>query len=102
MDSIFSMSAQKIKNFALIFFFCLCLSPCYPQEMSSGELKLMTILNSGANSIPEDLQLSKTIVVISIDNKDEVRNDWKILAEEAHFYFKKLSIDAVLYFTLTN
>ena len=98
MDSIFSMSAPKIKNFAVIFFFCLCLSPCHAQEMSSGELKLMTILNSGSNSIPEDLQLSKTIVVISTNNKNEVRNDWKILAEEAHYYFKKLSIDAVLYF----
>ena len=96
------MSAHKIKIIAFFLFYSLCRPPCYAQNMSSGELKLMTILNSGSTSIPEDLLLSKTIVVISIHNENKIRGDWKKLAEEAHFYFKKLSIDVVLYFYIDD
>jgi len=71
--------------------------------MSSAELKMMTVLNSGTNSIPKDLLISKTIVVISSsDGKNKVRGDWKSFAEEAHFYIRKLSIDAVLYFYIDD
>jgi len=66
--------------------------------MSSAELKMMTVLNTGSNLIPKDIQSSKTIVVISIQNESSLRGDWKTLAEEAHFYIKKLNIDAVSYF----
>lgn len=97
------MSANKIKfisSFILLSYF---LTPCLAQVMSSAELKLMTVLNSGNNSIPKDLLISKTIVVISInDGENKVRSDWKSLAEEAHFYIKKLSIDAVLYFYIDD
>lgn len=102
MDLIFSVSSIKIKPFSVFFIFCLHLAPCYAQNLGSGELKLMTVLNSGSNSIPEDLQLSKTIVVISVDDNQLIRPDWKTLAEEAHYYLKKLNIDAVLYFYIDD
>lgn len=70
--------------------------------MSSAELKMKTILNTGSNVVPKDLQISKTIVVISIDDGSQLRGDWKALAEEAHPYIKKLSIDAVLYFYIDD
>ncbi len=93
------MSAHKIKIIATFILFGFTLPPCAGQVMSSAELKMMTVLNSGTNAIPEDILISKTIVVISIDNgENSDRGDWKSLAREAHFYFKKLSIDAVLYF----
>lgn len=93
------MSAHKIKIIASFILFGFVLTPCLGQVMSSAELKMMTVLNSGTNSIPEDLLISKTIVVISIDNaENKNRGDWKNLAKEAHFYLRKLSIDAVLYF----
>ncbi len=93
------MSAYKIKIIASFILFGFTLPPCLGQVMSSAELKMMTLLNSTTNSIPEDLQSSKTIVVISIENaENKDRSDWKNLAKEAHFYFKKLSIDAILYF----
>ena len=97
------MSAHKIKfiySFILLSFF---LTPCFGQVMSSAELKMMTVLNSGTNSIPKDLLISKTIVVISRnDSENKVRGDWKSLAKEAHFYIRKLSIDAVLYFYIDD
>ena len=69
------------------------------QVISSSELKMKTVLNTGSGSIPKDLQTSKSIVVISIyDHENDLRGDWKSLAEEAHFYIKRLGIDAVLYF----
>ncbi len=71
---------------------------CLGQAISSAELKIMTILNSGSNVIPKDLQLSKTIVIVSMNDGDgTVRGDWKEFAREAHFYIKKLSIDAIQY-----
>ena len=97
------MSAHKIKvisSFILLGYF---LTPCFGQVMSSAELKMMTVLNSGTNSIPKDLLISKTIVVISLnDGENKVRGDWKSFAEEAHFYIRKLNIDAVLYFYIDD
>jgi len=77
-------------------------SSTFGQVMSSAELKMMTVLNTGSSAIPKDLQITKTIVVISIDNESMLRGDWKSLAEEAHFYIKKLSIDAVVYFYIDD
>lgn len=99
----FSMPAYKIKIIASFILFGFTLPPCLGQVMSSAELKMMALLNSTTNSIPEDLQISKTIVVISIENaENKARSDWKNLAKEAHFYFKKLSIDAILYFYIDD
>lgn len=93
------MSEYKIKIVASFIIFGIYLTPCFGQKVSSAELKMMTVLNSGTNLIPEDLLTSKTIVVISIDNtENKGRGDWKKFAKEAHFYLRKLSIDAVLYF----
>lgn len=73
------------------------------QIISSAELKMKTVLNTGSGSIPEDLQTSKSIVVISMyENESDLRGDWKSLAEEAHFYIKRLGIDAVLYFYIDD
>ena len=63
---------------------------------------MMTILNAGSNLITGDLQNTKTIIVVSISNDGKLRGDWKTLAEEAHFYIKKLNIDAVLYFYIDD
>lgn len=96
------MSVRKIKIIAFFILFSLSLNPCFGQVLSSAELKMMTILNSGV-SLPKDLLLSKTILVISInDSKNKERGDWKSLAEEAHFYIRKLGIDAVLYFYIDD
>jgi hypothetical protein len=93
------MSVHKIKIVASFILLGFALTPCWGQEVSSAELKMMTILNSETNSIPDDLLTSKTIVVISLNNaENEERGDWKKLAKDAHFYLRKLSIDAVLYF----
>lgn len=71
--------------------------------MSSAELKLMAVLNTGANTIPKELLQTKTIVVISISgSQNNERGDWKDLAEQAHFYVKRLNIDAVLYFYIDD
>ncbi|MCK5470861.1 MAG: hypothetical protein KAI99_20200 [Cyclobacteriaceae bacterium] len=97
------MSVHKIKIIAFFILFSFSLMPCIGQVISSGELKMTTILNSGANTIPKDLLLSKTIVVISInDGENKLRGDWKSLAEGAHFYIRKLGIDAVLYFYIDD
>lgn len=73
------------------------------QVISSSELKMMTVLNSEAAGIPKDLQTSKSIVVISIQDDDtKVRGDWKTIADQAHFYIRKLGIDAVLYFYIDD
>lgn len=94
----FSTSGYKIKIIVSFFLIGFTLLPCLGQVISSAELKMMTTLSTGTNSIPEDLLNSKTIVVISIDNGDSnARGDWKGLAKEAHFYLRRLSIDAVLY-----
>lgn len=96
------MSVRKIKIIAFFILFSFSLNPCFGQVLSSAELKMMTILNSGV-SLPKDLLLSKTILVISInDSKNKERGDWKSLAEEAHFYIRKLGIDAVLYFYIDD
>lgn len=96
------MSVRKIKIIAFFILISFSLNPCFGQILSSAELKMMTILNSGV-SLPKDLLLSKTILVISInDSKNKERGDWKSLAKEAHFYIRKLGIDAVLYFYIDD
>ena len=75
---------------SVIILYTVLLTPVFGQIMSSAELKMMTVLNTGSNLIPKDIQSSKTIVVISIQNESSLRGDWKTLAEEAHFYIKKL------------
>ena len=73
------------------------------QTLSSAERKLMKKVNVADATMPKDLLTSKTVVIISMDNEDELlRGDWKSLAEEAHFYIRKLSIDAVLYFYIDD
>lgn len=100
--TIFYMSARWIKINILISLFGIIQTPGFGQVLSSAELKLMTVLNSGSG-IPKNLQQSKSIVVISLnDGENKVRGDWKNLAEEAHFYIKKLGIDAVLYFYIDD
>ncbi len=77
--------------------------PGFGQVISSAELKMMTVLNSEVNGIPKDLQTSKSIIVLSIQDGDsKVRGDWKTIADQAHFYIKKLGIDAVLYFYIDD
>ncbi len=73
------------------------LSHC--QEISSAELKLLTTLNTGSGNLPKDLLSTKTVVVISMDDKSGsgIRQDWKTLAREAQFYISKLGIDPVIY-----
>ncbi|NJN25388.1 MAG: hypothetical protein HC819_05150 [Cyclobacteriaceae bacterium] len=85
---------------ALLFFKVATLSA---QTISSAELKLMTVLNTDMGAIPKELQASKTIVIISLaDSGDQIRGDWEKVAKEAHYYIKKLSIDAVLYFYIDD
>ena len=98
LDNIFFMLARKIKIILAFILFGFFLTPVFGQVMSSAELKMMTVLNSGITSIPKDLLLSKSIVVLSMSEGDnKLRGDWKGLAEEAHFYIRKLGIDAVQY-----
>lgn len=98
LDNIFFMLALKIKIILAFILFGFFLTPVFGQVMSSAELKMMTVLNSGITSIPKDLLLSKSIVVISMSKGDnKLRGDWKGLAKEAHFYVRKLGIDAVQY-----
>jgi len=97
--NIFYNPVHKIILISILFLSGNLSTICFGQVISSAELKMMTVLNSGSNAIPKDLQLSKTIVIISMDDgNNNVRGDWKELAREAHFYINKLSIDAVLYF----
>jgi hypothetical protein len=72
----------------------------FAQEISSAELKLNCILNTNSAFLPKELLNSKTVVVLSIDDKNEsnIRGDWKSLADEAHFYIAKLGIDPVVYY----
>ena len=86
----------------LFLFFTMGIAKTNAQVMSSAELKMKTVLNTGSGMIPKELQLSKTIVVISISDNNPLRGDWKSLAEEAHRYIKRLSIDAVLYFYIDD
>lgn len=97
------MSSQKVKALVLFSFFSIFLSPVFGQVMSSAELKMMKVLNSGSISLPKDLLLSKSIVIISLgESENDVRGDWKALAEESHFYVRRLGIDAVLYFYIDD
>lgn len=76
------------------------ISTSYSQEISSAELKLMSLLNSNSSYIPKDLLSTKTVVVLSLDDKtgSGIRGDWQGLAKEAHFYISKLGIDPVTYY----
>jgi len=86
--------------FAILFFFSL---QSLGQTSSSAELKLMKLLTVESQYVPKDLLTAKTVVIISLSNGDEsMRGDWKALAEESHFYIKKLGIDAVLYFYIDD
>jgi len=97
------MSIRKIIFITGFIFAGLCQNPGFGQVISSAELKMMTVLNSEAVGIPKDLQTSKSIVVISIQDDDtKVRGDWETIAEQAHFYIRKLGIDAVLYFYIDD
>ncbi len=88
---------------AFMVFYGFLLVPAYGQVMSSAERKMMAALNTESNAIPKDLLMTKTIVVISMDNgENDIRGDWKALAEEAHFYIQRLGIDAVLYFYIDD
>lgn len=86
----------------IVSFFSFTLSP--GQDISSAELKLMTVLNPNAGFVPKDLLSTKTVVIISMDNKAEnaIRGDWKGLAREAHFYISRLGIDPVLYYYIDD
>lgn len=95
----FSMPLRKIQFHAFMVFFSFLLVPCFGQVMSSAERKMMATLNTESNAIPKELLMTKTIVVISMDNgESNIRGDWKSFADEAHFYIRRLGIDAVLYF----
>ena len=99
----FFMSIPKIAIIATFIFFGIFQSTGFAQVISSAELKMMTVLNSEVNTISKDLLLSKTIVVISIgDDETKIRGDWKSIAEQAHFYIRKLGLDAVLYFYIDD
>lgn len=76
------------------------LPSAFGQEISSAELKLNCILNTNSSFLPKDLLSSKTVVVLSIDDKSDsnIRGDWRGLADEAHFYIAKLGIDPVVYY----
>jgi len=85
----------------LIFFTqILVISQTLGQAISSAELKLMCLLNTGSGYVPNDLLSTKTVVVISIDDKSGsgIRGDWHTLSEESHFYISKLGIDPVTYY----
>lgn len=97
------MSIRKIFLMVAFLLFGSLFLPVFGQVMSSAELKMLTVLNSGTSSIPKDLQIAKTMIVISMDDGEtSIRGDWKKLAEEAHFYIRKLHIDAVLYFYIDD
>jgi hypothetical protein len=86
----------------IISFFSFTLSP--GQDVSSAEIKLMTVLNANATYVPKDLLSTKTVVIISMYDKAEntIRGDWKGLASEAHFYISKLGLDPVLYYYIDD
>ena len=95
------LAKYKVLVAFILLFFVALQSP--GQVLSSAELKLMKKLDVGAASVPKDLLTTKTVVLISLGNADErIRGDWKSLAEEAHFYIRKLGIDAVLYFYIDD
>lgn len=97
------MSMRKIFFIASFLLYGSLFLPVFGQVMSSAELKMLTVLNSGTSSIPKDLQIAKTMIVISMDDGEtNIRGDWKKLAKEAHFYIRKLHIDAVLYFYIDD
>jgi hypothetical protein len=97
------MSIRKIIFITGFIFAGLFQNSGFGQVISTAELKMMTVLNSEAIGIPKDLQTSKSIVVISIQDDDtKVRGDWKTIADQAHFYIRKLGIDAVLYFYIDD
>lgn len=88
----------------LLFISFFSISKSTGQEISSAELKLMTVLNPNAAFVPKDLLSTKTVVVISIDDKKEnaIRGDWKAIAREAHFYISRLGIDPVMYYYIDD
>jgi hypothetical protein len=89
----------------LIIFSCFfCLINSYGQEFSSAELKLMTVLNVNPAFAPKDLLTTKTVVIISMDDRsgNRIRGDWKELAREAHFYISRLGIDPVVYYYIDD
>lgn len=92
----------SLNRIGILIFFVLTLQfpSAFSQEISSAELKLNCILNANSSFLPKDLLSSKTVVVLSIDDKSEsnIRGDWKGLADEAHFYIAKLGIDPVVYY----
>jgi len=94
------MSFLRRFSFLIILISLISLAKSQGQEISSAELKLTCLLNSNSSFLPEDLLSTKTVVVISIDDKSDlkIRGDWKGLSEEAHFYIAKLGIDAVMYY----
>ena len=97
------MSIRKIIFITGFIFAGLFQNSGFGQVISTAELKMMTVLNSEGAGIPKDLQTSKSFVVISIQDDDsKVRGDWKTIADQAHFYIRKLGIDAVLYFYIDD
>jgi len=94
------MSFLRRFSFLIILISLISLAKSQGQEISSAELKLTCLLNSNSSFLPKDLLSTKTVVVISIDDKSDlkIRGDWKGLSEEAHFYIAKLGIDAVMYY----
>lgn len=84
----------------ILFVLTLHLPSAFGQEISSAELKLNCMLNANSAFLPKDLLSTKTVVVLSIDDKSEsnIRGDWKGLADQAHFYIAKLGIDPVVYY----
>lgn len=89
------------RNSAIVLFitFILISNYAYCQEISSAELKLLTLLNSSSGNLPKDLLSTKTVVVISMDDKSGsgIRQNWTALAKEAHHYVSRLGIDPVIY-----
>jgi hypothetical protein len=94
------MPLFRSKAFLIFFISTLSLSSSLGQEISSAEMKLKCLLNSNSSYVPKDLLSTKTVVVISMDDRSGsgIRGDWKGLAEEAHFYIAKLGIDPVTYY----
>jgi hypothetical protein len=92
----------SLSRIGILFFFItsLHLPSSYGQEISSAELKLNCLLNANTSFLPKDLLSTKTVVVLSIDDKNEenIRGNWKGLADEAHFFIAKLGIDPVVYY----
>jgi hypothetical protein len=75
-------------------------SPASAQEISSAELKMKCALQSSSRFLPKDLLNTKTVAIVSmnLDNEDKSRGDWRQFAKEAHFYVRRLGIDAVVYY----